>query len=183
MSRIGRLPIKLPAGVTAKIEGTRISIKGPKGELNRNLHPEMQIKLEDNQLLVSRPSDSKEHRALHGLTRSLVNNMVLGVTGGFEKSLEVVGVGYRVEQSGTKLLLRVGLSHPLEVTPMPGITLAAEGTNKIHVKGIDKEAVGEMADKIRSMRLRDSFKGKGIKYAGETVRLKPGKAGKVVGKK
>ncbi|MDD4859276.1 MAG: 50S ribosomal protein L6 [Dehalococcoidales bacterium] len=183
MSRIGRLPIKLPAGVTAKIEGNRITIKGPKGELNRDLHPEMQIKLEDNTLKVTRPSDSQQHRALHGLTRSLVNNMVLGVTNGFEKSLDIVGVGYRVEQSGPKLILRVGLSHPLEVVPMPGITLAAEGTTKIHVKGANKETVGEQADKIRSMRLRDPFKGKGIKYTGETARLKPGKAGKVVGKK
>lgn len=183
MSRIGRLPIKLPAGVTAKIEGNHVVIKGPKGELSRNFHPEMQINLEDNTLRVSRPSDSKQHRALHGLTRSLLNNMVLGVTNGFEKSLDIVGTGYRVEQSGNKLLMRVGLSHPLEIVPMPGITLAAEGVNKIHVKGIDKEAVGEMADKIRALRMRDSYKGKGIKYTGELTRLKPGKAGKVVGKK
>ena len=183
MSRTGRMPIKLPAGVTVSITGNKVSVKGPKGELSRNLHPEMQVKLEDKTMTVSRPSDSKMHRSLHGLTRTLVANMVQGVTSGFQKDLEIVGVGYRVEQAGNKLMLRAGFSHPVELVPMPGITLAAEGNTKIKVIGIDKEKVGDMAAKIRALRPRDAYKGKGIKYAGETMRLKPGKAGKVVGKK
>ena len=183
MSRIGRMPIKISAGITVNIDGNAVAAKGPKGELSRELHPDMQIKLEDNTITVSRPSDSREHRSLHGLTRSLIANMVEGVSSGFEKNLDIVGVGYRAEQSGENLIIRVGYSHQVDVTPMPGVSLVAEGTNRIKVKGISKEDVGEMAAKIRAIRPPDSYKGKGIRYAGETVRLKPGKAGKVVGKK
>lgn len=183
MSRIGRMPIKISAGITVNIDGNAVAAKGPKGELSRELHPDMQIKLEDNTITVSRPSDSREHRSLHGLTRSLIANMVEGVSSGFEKNLDIVGVGYRAEQSGENLIIRVGYSHQVDVTPMPGVSLVAEGANRIKVKGISKEDVGEMAAKIRAIRPPDSYKGKGIRYAGETVRLKPGKAGKVVGKK
>ena len=182
MSRVGRMPINIPSGVTVVIEGNRVTAKGPKGELSRSLHPEMQIEVEDNIMTVARPSDSKEHRSLHGLTRSLLANMVEGVTGGFEKNLDIVGVGYRAEQAGDRLIIRVGYSHPVEVTPMPGVSLVVEGANRINVKGIDREIVGEMAAKIRAIRKPDAYKGKGIRYAGERVRLKPGKAGKVVGK-
>ena len=183
MSRIGRMPIKISAGITVNIDGNAVTAKGPKGELSRKLHPDMQIKLEDNTITVSRPSDSREHRSLHGLTRSLIANMVEGVSSGFEKNLDIVGVGYRAEQSGENLIIRVGYSHHVDVTPMPGVSLVAEGINRIKVKGISREAVGEMAARIRAIRPPDSYKGKGIRYAGETIRLKPGKAGKVVGKK
>ncbi|MDO8568952.1 MAG: 50S ribosomal protein L6 [Dehalococcoidales bacterium] len=183
MSRIGRMPIPVPSGVTATITENRVTIKGPRGELSRTFHPDMTIALKDNVLTVSRPSDGRSHRALHGLTRSLLNNMVEGVTKGFGKDLEVVGVGYRAEKAGDKLVLRVGLAHPLEITPMPGISLAVEGANKIKITGIDKEAVGESAAKLRALRPPDAYKGKGIKYAGEVIHLKPGKAGKVIGKK
>ena len=183
MSRVGRMPIVIPAGVKVNIKGNHVTVSGPKGELSRDLSPQMQLSLDGNVLTVSRPSDSKEHRSLHGLTRTLVANMVTGVNTGFEKALEIVGVGYRVEKSGEKLLLRVGHSHPVEVTPLPGVTLAAEGVNRIKVSGVNREDVGEMAAEIRAVRPPDSYKGKGIRYAGEQVRLKPGKAGKVVGRK
>jgi large subunit ribosomal protein L6 len=184
MSRIGKLPIKLPAGVTATVDGSNVTVKGPKGELKRTFHPEIQIKLDNGIITVSRPDDSNQHRSLHGLTRTLINNMVLGVTTGFSKGLEIVGTGYRAEQAGAKINLRIGFSHPVEINPPAGITLALDGApTKIKVSGIDKEAVGQMADKIRAIKLHDSFKGKGMRYAGETPRLKPGKAGKVVGKK
>ena len=152
-------------------------------KLSRSLPSDMSVKLEGSVLTVSRPSDSKEHRSLHGLTRSLLANMVEGVSKGFEKTLEIVGVGYRAEKAGDKLVLRIGYSHPVEVTPLPGISLGVEGANRIKVMGIDKEMVGEMAAEIRAIRLPDAYKGKGIRYAGEIVHLKPGKAGKVVGKK
>ncbi len=183
MSRIGRMPIAIPAGVTVNIEGERVTVSGPKGELNRSLPPDMGINLKDNILTVSRPSDSKEHRSQHGLTRSLLANMVEGVSKGFEKVLEIVGVGYRAEKAGDKLIIRIGYSHPVEVTPLPGTSLAVEGANRIKVTGINKEVVGEMAAEIRAIRPPDAYKGKGIRYAGEIVHLKPGKAGKVVGKK
>jgi large subunit ribosomal protein L6 len=183
MSRIGKMPVTVPSGVTVDLKGTNITVKGPKGELSRSLHPEMLVKLEGAVLTVERPSDAKKHRAYHGLTRSLVANMVEGVYKGFEKTLEIVGVGYRAEKAGDKLNLRMGFSHPVEVTPLPGITLAVEGNNRIKVTGIDKEVVGEMAAEIRAIRPPDSYKGKGIRYAGEKVHLKPGKAGKVVGRK
>lgn len=183
MSRIGRMPIPVPSGLTVNIEGERVTVRGPKGELSRTLSSEMRINLEDNVITVSRPSESRVHRSQHGLTRSLLANMVEGVSKGFEKTLEIVGVGYRAEKAGDKLVIRIGYSHPVEVTPLPGISLAVEGINRIKVTGIDKEAVGEMAAEIRAIRPPDAYKGKGIRYAGETVHLKPGKAGKVVGKK
>lgn len=179
MSRVGRMPITVPSGVTVNIKKNKVTVTGPKGELSRSLHPDMKISLQDNTLTVSRPSDGRMHRSLHGLTRSLLANMVEGVANGFEKNLEIVGVGYRAEPAENKLTIRVGYSHTVEVTPLPGITLTTEGTNKIKVTGIDKEVVGEMAANIRAIRPPDVYKGKGIRYAGETVHLKPGKAGKV----
>lgn len=183
MSRIGRMPIAVPSGVTVTIDKNRVKVAGPKGELSRDINPEIAIARQDDKLLVSRPSDDQEHRSQHGLARSLINNMVTGVSSGFEKHLEIVGVGFRAEKAGEKLVLRIGFSHPVEVTPLPGITLSVEGNNRIKVSGIDKEAVGEMAARIRKIRRPDAYKGKGIRYAGEKVTLKPGKAGKVVGKK
>jgi large subunit ribosomal protein L6 len=168
--------------VTVNIAGASVTVKGPKGELTRSVPAEMGVKLEGSNLIVTRPSDNKKHRAYHGLTRSLLANMVQGVSRGFEKTLEIVGVGYRVEKVGEKLNLRLGLSHQVEVKPMPGITFSVEGTNKIKVSGINKEDVGEMAAEIRALRVPDRYKGKGIRYSGETVHLKPGKAGKVVGR-
>jgi large subunit ribosomal protein L6 len=183
MSRIGKMPIKIPAGVTVDIEGSTVTVSGPRGKLRRTVNPGMELKLEGGALMVSRPSDSQEHRAQHGLTRTLLANMVGGVSQGFEKTLEIVGVGFRAEKSGDKLVLRIGFSHPVEVAPLPGISFGVEGANRIRVMGIDKEAVGEMAAEIRAIRLPDSYHGKGIRYAGEVVHLKPGKAGRVVGKK
>jgi len=181
MSRIGKAPIDVPPGVVVSIKGNTVTVTGPKGELCRLFSPDMSITLDDNTLIVSRPSDSRQHRSLHGLTRSLLANMVKGVSQGFEKELEIVGVGYRAEKSGDKLVLRVGYSHMVEITPPLGVSLTVEGTNKIKVSGIDKEAVGQMAAEIRTVRPPDAYKGKGIRYAGETVRLKAGKAGKAVG--
>ncbi len=177
------MPIAVPAGVTVTINPDEVVVKGPKGELRRRFNPEMVVTLDDSKVMVARPSDSRMHRSLHGLTRSLLSNMVQGVSQGFEKGLEIVGVGYRVEKSGDKVLMRLGFSHPLEVSSPPGISLAVEGANRIKVSGIDKEAVGETAANIRALRPLDSYKGKGIKYLGETVRLKSGKAGKAIGKK
>ena len=177
------MPITLPKGIKVNIEQDKVTITGPKGELSRRCNPDMSITLQNNSLVVSRPTDSKVRRSLHGLTRSLLANMVQGVTSGFEKNLEIVGVGYRAEKAGNKLIVRVGYSHPVEVSPLPGITLDVEGANRIKVTGIDKETVGEMAAKIRAIRPPDSYKGKGIRYAGELVRLKPGKAGKAIGQK
>ena len=182
MSRIGQMPIAVPSGVTVNIKKNRVTVTGPKGELSRPVSPEIRITQQDDTITVSRPSDSKEHRSLHGLTRSLVANMVTGVSQGFDKYLEIVGVGYRAEKTEDKLALRVGHSHPVAVTPLPGISFAVEGS-RVKVSGIDKEVVGEMAARIRKIRPPDAYKGKGIRYAGEKVRLKPGKAGKVVGKK
>ena len=183
MSRIGRMPIAVPPGVVVSLKQEGVTVTGPKGELYRQLHPDMSITLEDNTLRVSRPSDNRGHRSLHGLTRSLLANMVEGVTRGFEKELEVVGVGYRAEMVGDKLTLRIGFSHLVEVSPMPGVTLAVGVGNRVKVMGTNKEVVGEMAVRIRAIRPPDAYKGKGIRYAGETVRLKPGKAGKAIGKK
>jgi large subunit ribosomal protein L6 len=183
MSRIGKMPITVPSNVTVNISGDTVTVKGPKGELKRSLPGEMDIKLEGDTITVTRPSESKKHRAFHGLTRTLLANMVQGVSKGFEKNLEIVGVGYRAEKAVEKLNLRLGFSHPMVVTPKPGLTLAVEGTTKIKVSGINKEDVGEMAAEIRALRVPDHYKGKGIRYAGEKVHLKPGKAGKVVGRK
>ena len=182
MSRIGRMPIAVPSGVTVNIEGNRVTVSGPKGELSRSLPSDMGINLENNILAVSRPSDSQEHRSRHGLTRSLLANMVEGVYKGFEKTLEIVGVGYRAEKVGDNLVIRIGYSHLVDVSPLPGISLDVEGANRIKVTGINKEVVGEMAAEIRAIRPPDAYKGKGIRYAGEIVHLKPGKAGKVVGR-
>ncbi|MFH0913844.1 MAG: 50S ribosomal protein L6 [Chloroflexota bacterium] len=182
MSRVGRLPVPVPPGVTVDIKGSEVTVKGPKGELGRQFHPDMTISREGDNLVVSRPSDGKLHRSLHGLTRALLANMVTGVTKGFERSLEIVGVGYRVEKQGEKLLLRVGYSRPVEVVPLPGVSLSVEGANLIKVAGRDKEAVGQVAAHIRAIRPPDAYKGKGIRYAKEVVRLKPGKAGKAVSK-
>jgi len=183
MSRIGKMPIPVPAGVKVNIEKGTVSVTGPRGELRRQLNPEMGIRLENDRLIVSRPSDGKAHRSLHGLTRSLLANMVEGVTKGFDKSLEMVGVGYRAEKAGDKLVLRIGYSQPVEVSPLPGVSLNVEGGNRIKVSGIDKEVVGEMAAEIRAIRPPDAYKGKGIRYAGEQVRIKAGKAGKAIGKR
>lgn len=183
MSRIGRMPIAVPSGVTVTIDKNRVKVAGPKGELSRDINPEIAIAQQDNTLMVTRPSDNRQHRSQHGLARSLINNMVTGVSSGFEKQLEIVGVGYRAEKAGEKLVIRVGYSHLVEVEPLPGITLSVEGNTRIKVSGINKEAVGEMAARIRRIRPPDAYKGKGIRYAGEKVHLKPGKAGKVVGKK
>jgi len=183
MSRIGKLPIPLPSGVTVNIKGNNVTVKGPKGELNRSLPEEMTIKQEGDKLVVTRPSDSQTHRAYHGLTRTLLANMVTGVSKGFEKNLEIFGVGFRAEKTGDKLALRVGRSHIIEVTPLPGTSLSVEGNTKIKVSGTNKETVGQMAAEIRAMHPPDAYKGKGIKYAGQVIRLKPGKAGKVVGGK
>lgn len=182
MSRIGRMPITMPEGVTVSYTPDEVTIKGPKGELHRRLNAGISVKMENNVVTVSRSSDSREHRALHGLTRALLANMVQGVNSGFEKSLEITGVGFRAEKAGDKLVLRLGFSHPIELAPFPGVSMAVEGANKIKVSGIDKEAVGLAAAKIRAIRPADHYKGKGIKYAGEVIRLKPGKAGKAVGK-
>jgi large subunit ribosomal protein L6 len=183
MSRIGRMPIEVPAGTTVSIKDNEVTAKGPKGELSRSFSEDMSITLEENKLVVSRPSESKKHLAMHGLTRTLLANMVEGVSKGFEKSLDIVGVGYRAEKSGDKLIIRVGYSHQVEVTPLPGISFATEGLNRIKVSGISREDVGEMAAEIRAIRPPDAYKGKGIRYVGEVVRLKPGKAGKVIGRK
>jgi large subunit ribosomal protein L6 len=182
MSRIGKMPIPIPSGVKVNIDRGMITVNGPKGELSRTVPSDMIVNVENDVLTISRPSDSKKHRSYHGLTRSLLANMVEGVSKGFEKSLEIVGVGYRAEKTGDKLTLRIGYSHPVQVTPLPGTSLSVEGSNKITVSGIDKEVVGEMAAEIRAIRRPDSYKGKGIRYTGEVVRLKPGKAGKAVGR-
>ena len=180
MSRVGRTPVTVPQSVVVNIKKNKITVTGPKGELSRRFNPDMRITQKDDSLIVERPSDSKEHRSLHGLTRSLLANMVEGVANGFDKTLEIVGVGYRVEKKGDNLEIRVGYSHPVEVLPLPGISLAVEGANRIKVNGISKEMVGEMAARIRAIRPPDVYKGKGIRYAGEVVHLKPGKAGKAI---
>ena len=182
MSRIGLLPIAIPRGTEVKVNGSEVVTKGSKGELRRRFHPAVAITFKDDCLIVTRPSDSKAHRSLHGLTRSLLANMVTGVSKGFEKILEINGVGYRAQKTGDKLLLQVGYANTVEFSPPPGITISVEGTNRIRVAGIDKELVGETAAKIRAVRRADSYKGKGIKYEGERLRLKPGKSGKI-GKK
>jgi len=179
MSRIGLLPIAIPQGTEVKIDGSEVMVRGKKGELRRRFHPDISIALKDGCLIVTRPSDSKIHRSLHGLTRSLLANMVTGVNEGFGKVLEINGVGYRAQKTGEKLLLQVGYANPVEFPPPPGISITVEGTNRIRVTGIDKELVGETAAKIRAIRPPDSYKGKGIKYLDEKLRLKPGKSGKI----
>ncbi len=183
MSRIGKLPIAVPNGVKIEINGNEVTVTGPKGKLKRALHPNMTIKLEEGKLTVTRPDDERQNKALHGLTRNLLANMVTGVSAGFERSLEIVGVGYRAEKSGDKIVLRAGFSHPVEVSPLPGVALTVEGANRIKVSGVDKETVGQMASNIKAIRPPDAYKGKGIRYAGEQIKLKPGKTAKAVGSK
>ena len=179
MSRIGRMPIAVPAGVTVDIaENNKVTVKGPKGELTRVLPGEMEIKLDGEQVVVNRPNDLKKMRSLHGLTRTLIANMVTGVTEGYEKVLEVNGVGYRAQKQGKKLVLNLGYSHPVEMEDPEGIETVLEGQNKITVKGIDKEKVGQYAAEIRSKREPEPYKGKGIKYDYERIRHKVGKTGK-----
>ncbi|MBW4084647.1 50S ribosomal protein L6 [Paenibacillus sp. S150] len=178
MSRIGRKPIAVPSGVDVTLDNAVITVKGPKGTLTRELHKDMKVTVENNEITVVRPSDNKLHRSLHGTTRSVVNNMVSGVTEGFSKSLELVGVGYRASKSGDKIVLNVGYSHPVEISPEAGIEFEVPANTKIIVKGIDKERVGAYAAKIRSVREPEPYKGKGIKYEGERIIRKEGKAGK-----
>ncbi|GMB10016.1 50S ribosomal protein L6 [Thermolongibacillus altinsuensis] len=178
MSRVGKKPLEIPAGVTVTVNGNIVTVKGPKGELTRTFHPDMTIKLEGNVLTVERPSDEKLHRALHGTTRSLLANMVEGVSKGYEKALELVGVGYRASKQGKKLVLNVGYSHPVEIEPEEGLEIEVPAQTKIIVKGADKQRVGELAAKIRAVRAPEPYKGKGIRYEGEVVRLKEGKTGK-----
>lgn len=182
MSRIGKLPVTVPSGVNVDINDGEVAVKGPKGELRQRVLQYVTVKLEDGKVVVERKGDAKEHRAAHGLTRTLVNNMVEGVSKGFRKSLEIQGVGYRAAKSGEKLNLTLGFSHPVSYDPPKGIALSVEGTNKIHVDGIDKQQVGQVAAEIRNLRPPEPYKGKGVRYAGEIVRKKLGKAGKA-GKK
>lgn len=178
MSRVGLLPIPVPPDVKVDIEGSEVTVEGSKGKLSRSFHPDLSVTLEDANLIVARPGNGRILRSLHGLTRSLLANMVEGVTRGFAKTLELHGVGYRAEINGNKLTLQVGYSHPVDFYLPPGIDIVVEGTNRLRVIGIDKELVGETAARIRAIRPPDSYKGKGIRYAGERLRLKPGKAGK-----
>ena len=182
MSRIGRMPIPIPEGVQVDVKGSFVTVSGPKGELSRSFNPDITISLQDGQIVVSRPTDNRQHRALHGLTRALLANMVTGVTEGYHRDLEIQGVGYRAEMRGDNLVLYVGFSHPVEIAPPAGITFDLESRGRtIAVKGMDKELVGEVAARIRRVRPPEPYKGKGIRYVGEYVRHKAGKAGKVVG--
>ena len=179
MSRIGRMPIAIPAGVTVDIaENNKVTVKGPKGTLERVLPSEMEIKIEDGHIVVTRPNDLKKMKSLHGLTRTLINTMVVGVTNGYAKVLEINGVGYRAQKQGNKLVLSLGYSHPVEMIDPEGLTTTLEGQNKITVSGIDKEKVGQYAAEIRDKRRPEPYKGKGIKYADEVIRRKVGKTGK-----
>ncbi len=179
MSRIGKMPIAIPAGVTVEIaENNKVTVKGPKGTLERVLPSEMDIKMEGSEIVVSRPNDLKKMKSLHGLTRTLINNMVIGVTEGYEKKLEVNGVGYRAQKQGKKLVLSLGYSHPVEMEDPEGLETVLDGQNIIVVKGIDKEKVGQYAAEIRAQRAPEPYKGKGIKYADEVIRRKVGKTGK-----
>jgi large subunit ribosomal protein L6 len=177
------MPIAVPKGVAVKIENNKVVVTGPKGSLERCFNPEMTIALDGGSLTVSRPGDDRQHRAMHGLTRTLLDNMVKGVSNGFEKNLEIVGVGYRAEMSGQKLVLRIGFSHPVEFDPPTGLSIVVDGQTKIKVLGIDKEKVGQLAAEIRGVHPPDHYKGKGIRYAGEVVRIKAGKTGKAGGGK
>ena len=183
MSRIGRLPIPVPSGVDVTIDGRQVTVKGPKGTLSRALHPDMTISREDSTLVVTRPTEQKTHKQLHGLTRTLVNNMVVGVTDGYRKGLEITGVGYRAALSGRKLQLNLGYSHQIEIDPPEGISFEVENPTHLAVLGIDKELVGQVAAQVRSTRKPEPYKGKGVRYAGEYIRRKAGKAGKIGGKK
>jgi large subunit ribosomal protein L6 len=183
MSRIGRLPIAVPSGVDVTIDGRRVTVKGPKGSLSRELHPDITVSREDDNIVVTRPTEQKTHKQLHGLTRTLVNNMVIGVTDGYRKGLEITGVGYRAVKVGEKLQLSLGYSHQIEIDPPSGISFELENPTRLAVVGIDKQLVGEIAAKVRSTRKPEPYKGKGVRYAGEQIRRKAGKAGKIGGKK
>jgi large subunit ribosomal protein L6 len=183
MSRIGRLPITVPSGVDVTIDGRTLTVKGPKGTLSRELHPDITVSREDDKLVVTRPTEQKTHKQLHGLTRTLVNNMVVGVTDGYRKGLEITGVGYRAAKVGEKLQLNLGYSHPIEIVPPSGISFEVENPTRLAIVGIDKELVGQVAAQVRSTRKPEPYKGKGVKYAGEYIRRKAGKAGKIGGKK
>jgi large subunit ribosomal protein L6 len=183
MSRIGRLPIQVPPSVDVSIVGRNITVKGPKGELSRALHPDMTVSMEGSTITVERPSEAKHHKQLHGLTRTLVANMVIGVTDGYKKHLEIVGVGYRAVKVGDKLQLSLGYSHLVEMEPPSGISFELETPLKVAVVGIDKELVGQIAAQVRAKRKPEPYKGKGIHYVGEVIRRKAGKAGKIGGKK
>ena len=183
MSRIGRLPVPVPSGVDVAIDGRRMTVTGPKGTLTRELPPIIAIAREGDEIVVTRPSEDKLHKSLHGLTRTLVNNMVVGVTTGYRKSLEIVGVGYRAQKVGEKLQLSLGYSHQIEIEPPSGISFEVENPTHLAVVGIDKELVGQVAARIRATRKPEPYKGKGVRYAGEQVRRKAGKAGKIGGKK
>ena len=178
MSRIGRKPIVLPAGVDFKVEGNTVTVKGPKGTLTQKFNPIIHVEVKDNEVLVTRPDDEKESRSLHGLTRTLLNNMVIGVTEGYKKELEVNGVGYRVQKQGKTLVMNLGYSHQVMVEEIPGITIEAPGPNQIIISGADKQLVGQFAAEVREKRPPEPYKGKGIKYADEHIRRKEGKAGK-----
>lgn len=178
MSRIGKKPIEIPAGVTVTVNNGNVTVKGPKGELSRTFNPEISISIEENVITVTRPSDIKEHRALHGTTRAVIANMVEGVSNGFVRNLELIGVGYRAQKQGKKLILNVGYSHPVEIEPEEGIEIEVPANTKISVKGADKERVGALAANIRGVRPPEPYKGKGIRYEGEFVRRKEGKTGK-----
>lgn len=176
MSRIGKMPITVPAGVTVKIENNLVSVKGPKGELSRQIHPNMKITMKDGTITVERPDDERESRSLHGLSRTLINNMIVGVTDGFSKTLEIQGVGYRAALKGKNINFTLGFSHPVVEVPPAGITFAVPAANKIVISGADKELVGDVASKLRNLRPPEPYKGKGIRYEGEHVRRKVGKA-------
>jgi large subunit ribosomal protein L6 len=179
MSRIGRKPIVIPGGVTVTVDGSTVKVKGPKGELSRTFEPSMKVRVENNEVLVERPNDEKRERALHGLTRALIANMVTGVTDGFKKTLEIVGVGYRAEKKGKNLVVSVGDSHPVNYPEPAGITLSTPAPTTIVVEGVDKQKVGQVAAELREFRPPEPYKGKGIRYQGEQVRRKAGKtAGK-----
>ena len=183
MSRIGRLPIPVPDGVDVTIDGRLVTVTGPKGTLSRELHPEMLVSRENGTVVVARPTEQKTHKQLHGLTRTLVNNMVVGVTTGYRKGLEIQGVGYRAALTGQKLTLNLGYSHQVEIDPPAGISFELENPTHLAVVGIDKELVGQVAARVRASRKPEPYKGKGVRYAGEQVRRKAGKAGKIGGKK
>ncbi|MDR7233372.1 50S ribosomal protein L6 [Agrococcus sp. BE272] len=178
MSRIGRLPIDIPSGVDITVHGDVVTVKGPKGELQVPIAKPIQVEVADGQIQVTRPDDERESRSLHGLTRTLIANDILGVTEGYSKSLEVVGTGYRVAAKGTGIEFALGYSHPINVEPPAGITFTVEGNNKVTVSGISKQAVGEVAANLRKLRKPEPYKGKGVRYAGEQIRRKAGKAGK-----
>jgi len=183
MSRIGRMPVPIPEGVKVEIQGAEVMVLGPRGELSRRFHPQMEIHLEDGSLVVSRPNDSRICRAQHGLTRTLLANMVTGVSQGFRKDLTITGVGYRAQKVGEKLVLQMGYSHPVEINPPQGISFAVDSPTRIGVMGIDKEQVGHVAAEVRAVRSPDSYHNKGIAYVGERLRRKAGKAGKAGAKR